>query len=336
MVCAKCGASLKGDARFCKSCGSPVAGPVTCAKCGSALDHDARFCDQCGTSVAMPPTNNQDPPRRRLVVDPSGNGDHRTIGAAIRAAVVPGTLITVKPGTYRRALLIDRSVEIVGEGDRGQIVVEATDTDAVTVTADRPELRNLTVCAVGTKGNHGAVFVKRGNVVIVGCDLTSAIGAVVYITGNDSNPVIRDCEIRDGTDGGVVVWEHGQGTIEQCRIHGNADPGVRIRTGGNPIVRDCEIRDNKDHGVFVGNRGQGTFEQCRIQGNGHAGVRITTGGNPMVRDCDIRDNKQAGVYVHTQGKGTFTGNTLAGNAEGAWEISRTAGKVILEGNTPNM
>ena len=78
-----------------------------------------------------------DAERPRLVVDQTGQGDFRAIGEAIRAAVVSGTLITVKPGIYREALVIDREVEIVGEGDRAQVVVEATDTDAITVTADR-------------------------------------------------------------------------------------------------------------------------------------------------------------------------------------------------------
>ena len=52
------------------------------------------------------------------------------------------------------------------------------------------------------------------------------------------NPVVRDCEIRDGKSGGVIVWEQGQGTIEKCVISGNAFAGVQISEGGNPVVRD--------------------------------------------------------------------------------------------------
>ena len=273
--------------------------------------------------------------RPALVVDRSGHGDHRTIGEAIRASVVPGTLITVKPGAYREALVIDRDVEIVGEGDRAQVVVEATDATAVTVTADRAAVRNLTVRAVGTKANLGAVRVQRGRVVIEGCDLTSAIGSVVSITGKDSAPVIRDCGIRDGKSFGVWVRGQGQGTIERCVISGNAGTGVWISKGGNPVVRDCGIRDGKSTGVFVWDQGQGTIEKCVISGNAWAGVAIKTGGNPVVRDCEIRDGKQVGVQVWEQGQGTFTGNTLTGNARGAWNIEATAGTVTRTGNRPN-
>ena len=174
-----------------------------------------------GTTGEMAQAN-PPPAQPRMVIDQSGSGDFRTIGEAIRASMVSGTLITVKPGIYREALVIDRDVEIVGEGDRARIMVEATDTDAITVTADRAVVRNLTVRAVGSGHALGAVWVKRGRVVSEGCDLTSAIGPVVYITGKDSAPVFRDCQIRDGQGPGVDVDEQGQGTIERCVISGNA------------------------------------------------------------------------------------------------------------------
>ncbi|MSQ44148.1 MAG: right-handed parallel beta-helix repeat-containing protein [Chloroflexi bacterium] len=224
-----------------------------------------------------------DPGRPRLVVDAGAVGSaYATIGEAIRAAVVPGTLITVKPGIYREALEIDRVVEIVGEGDRARIAVEVTDTDAITVTADRAAVRNLTVRAEGCGDTSGAVWVQRGRVVIEGCDLTSAIGSVVYITGKDSAPVIRDCQIRDGQGSGVRVWEQGQGTIEKCVISGNANAGVAIRTGGNPIVRDCGIRSQ--WGITVRSDGRGSVSGCDLTGTTtpwwiEGGAKVTRTGN---------------------------------------------------------
>ena len=219
----------------------------------------------------------------RIVIDHSGSGDFLTIGEAIRASVVPGTLITVKPGIYREALVLDRDVEIVGEGDRALIVVEATDATAVTVTADRAVVRNLTVRAVGSGNSSGAVWVQRGRVVIEGCDLTSAIGSVVYITGKDSAPVVRDCEIRDGKQVGVMVWDQGQGTIERCVISGNALAGVEISKGGNPVVRDCEIRGNGYEGVWVYEQGQGTFTGNTLTGNARGAWDIEATAGPVTR-----------------------------------------------------
>ncbi|NBT27857.1 MAG: nucleotide exchange factor GrpE, partial [Actinobacteria bacterium] len=91
-------------------------------------------------NVAPAPTRAPD----GLIVDATGGGDYTTIASAYANAKA-GENIVVRPGTYREALVLDRDVEIVGKGDRALIVVEATDTDAVTVTADRVAVRNLTV-----------------------------------------------------------------------------------------------------------------------------------------------------------------------------------------------
>jgi F-box protein 11 len=103
-------------------------------------------------------------------------------------------------------------------------------------------------------------------VVVEGCDLTSANGEMVSITGKDSAPVFHDCEIRDESDRGVLFSDQGQGTIEKCVISGNAYSGVQIRTG-NPTMRDCQIRDNKEAGVYVYEQGQGILTGNTLTGN---------------------------------------------------------------------
>ena len=64
-VCAKCGAPLDPDAKFCDQCGTKVeeepapeevpaeepAAPAVCNQCGAELKEDAKFCSQCGTPV---------------------------------------------------------------------------------------------------------------------------------------------------------------------------------------------------------------------------------------------------------------------------------------------
>ena len=205
-----------------------------------------------------------------LVVDQSGQGDHRTIGEAIRASGVPGTRITVQPGIYREALVIDRDVEIVGEGDRSKVIVEgAPGANVFTFTSGSATLTGLTIRIVGTgPASSGwgaisvlilgtgpadkvwdAISVRGGTPGIEDCDLTSSAGSAVYILGARANPDIRNCTMRNSSGSGVHVYDEGQGTIEKCVISGNAYAGVEIRSSGNPTVRDCEVRG------WVGNHG---------------------------------------------------------------------------------
>ena len=49
MQCASCRAENRDEARFCRSCGDPLA--FSCEGCGAELLPDSRFCDACGAEV---------------------------------------------------------------------------------------------------------------------------------------------------------------------------------------------------------------------------------------------------------------------------------------------
>ena len=269
---------------------------------------------------------------KRLIVDAAGSSEYTTIASAILGAR-PEDIIVLRPGTYKESLRIDRDVQIVGEGGRSKVIVEAAPGQGAVFmfTAGSATLTGLTIRIVGTGTANigaGAIAVLAGTPVIEDCDLTSSAGSAVYILGAGANPVIRNCTMRNSRDDGVHVQEQGQGTIEKCVISGNTGSGVAITTGGNPTVRDCEIRDNKGVGVMVLEQGQGTIERCVISGNAYAGVQIKRGGNPVVRDCEIRDNKGGGVFVSEQGQGTIERCVISGNAFAGVEI-RTGGNPVV-------
>ncbi|HAK97261.1 MAG TPA: hypothetical protein DCM87_20300 [Planctomycetes bacterium] len=49
--CGACSEDNDLDARFCKSCGAPLAAGKVCPSCSAENDADARFCDRCGRGL---------------------------------------------------------------------------------------------------------------------------------------------------------------------------------------------------------------------------------------------------------------------------------------------
>lgn len=53
--CAKCGADLDANSRFCNQCGTPVeqkeVSTISCPVCGAILSADSKFCNSCGTKL---------------------------------------------------------------------------------------------------------------------------------------------------------------------------------------------------------------------------------------------------------------------------------------------
>ncbi len=51
--CPACDTRNDADAKFCDTCGGPLATGTECAKCGAENDADARFCDACGAGLGV-------------------------------------------------------------------------------------------------------------------------------------------------------------------------------------------------------------------------------------------------------------------------------------------
>ncbi|NBT25765.1 MAG: right-handed parallel beta-helix repeat-containing protein, partial [Actinobacteria bacterium] len=181
-------------------------------------------------------------------------------------------MIAVRPGEYRECVIVDRDVEIVGEGAPARVVIEALGHNTVTFNTESACLSNVTVKASRSNAAHSAVAVLQGRPTIEGCVLSSDCGTVVLVTGSESAPVLRGCTIRDGKAAGIVVEQSSQAVIEKCFVTANHRWGIIVTTGGNPVIRDCEIWNNLSGGILVRDKGTGTIERCQIYGNTDAGI----------------------------------------------------------------
>lgn len=228
---------------------------------------------------------------------------------------------------YKEGIIIDKPVEIIGDGKRDDIVIEAYGKETVVFQANNGRIANLTLRQAGG-GEWVGVDITKGRLELEDCDISSQSGPCVTINGS-ADPTLHRNRIHDGKSAGVFVYENGQGTLEDNDIFANANSGVAIMAGGNPTLCRNRIHDGKSSGVLVYENGQGTLEDNEIFANAKAGVVITTGGNPTMRRRNrIHDGKQGGVLVHTNGQGTLEDNEIFANAND--------GVAIMTGSKPTL
>lgn len=276
------------------------------------------------TARTEPPTH---------IVDAYLRGDFATVSEAI-AAAQPGDRILVRPGLYEESLVVDKPLEIIGDGPLEDIEIRAGDDSVLVFRASIGRVANLTLRQVGRADEKPkGVAIVQGRLDLEGCDISNRRGACVYI-GNGADPRLRRNKIHDGKHSGVSISTSGLGTLEDNEITGNGYSGVGITSGGNPVLRRNQIHDNKQNGVFVYNDGLGTLEDNEIVGNGYSGVEIKVGGNPVVRRNKVHDNTQNGVMVHESGQGTLEDCEIIGNRNTGIEI-RTGGDPTVRGNRIN-
>jgi F-box protein 11 len=208
------------------------------------------------------PARKTEPPT--LVVDALHRGDYTTLTEALNAAS-PGDRILVRPGLYKEGIVIEKPVEIVGDGGPGEVVIEATGADAVLFRANMGRIANLTLRQTGG-GNWYCVDITQGRLDLEGCDITCQSLACVGIHGG-ADPRLCGNRIHDGKESGILIYENGQGTLEDNDIFANTKSGVTIKTGGNPTLRRNRISKNGYEAVWVYDGGQGVIEDNDLREN---------------------------------------------------------------------
>lgn len=86
--------------------------------------------------------------------------------------------------------------------------------------------------------------------------------------------MIRRNKIFGGKNGGVLIYNSGEGLLEENDIYGNALAGVWIKTDSNPMLRRNKIYNGKEGGVCIFNSGRGVLEENDIFNNALTGEYV--------------------------------------------------------------
>lgn len=288
--------------------------------------------DNSSTLISNPSPSATTTPE--LIVAKLGTADYRNIKDAITNAQ-PGTRILVRPGFYRESILINKCVEIIGDGQRDDIIIESKFTPCISIAAEKAIVRNITLRHYSWSQLQKADFIGRliaefllkpyaiailqGQLIMENCNINSTGIASIYIRSATTNPQIRHCQINPGSKYGILVTHKGKGTIEDCDIFGHYR-GVEILKGSNPTLRRCKIREMKHDGIFISPHSFATIEDSNIFTNGGTGVRIKNHGNATIIRCNINRNQEYGIYVESNGAGPIEQCNLTGNSGDAWYI----------------
>lgn len=270
------------------------------------------------------------PPTR--IVDPLHRGDHASVAEAVRLAK-PGDRILVRPGLYTEGVVIDKPVEIIGDGPVEEVVIQATNACVVLFKTSMGRIANLTL-RQAAGGEFFAVDIGQGRLEIEGCVVSSQSLSCVGIHGG-ADPRLRRNRIQDGRECGILIYDGGRGTLEDNEIFSNQLAGIETKTGGDPIVRRNQIHSGRACGIFVNENGRGTFEENEIASSAEMGIEVSEGGDPVVRRNRVHDGKLGGVWVHDKGAGIFEENDIFANADTNVEVSREGNPVLRRNRIHN-
>lgn len=293
-----------------------------------------------------------------LVVSQKRGAHYNSINQAIRSAQ-PGARISVQPGVYRESLIVDKPIQIMGDGPVEKIIIESQDSPCLIIRAREGEVRGLSLhCYVEENhANYPAIDIGYGQMLLQECDVVSNSSVCISIHGPDVAPTIRQCRIHDGSNYGIWLWDNAAGLVEECEMVGMSGAGIMISgdtmeearqmaksilankpsaigeplnkgtgntrlTSVRPIVRRCTIHGGQDHGVWVHYKGQGTIEHCRIFDNAMAGVWVDQKSESAIRHCRINRNGWEAIRLTSSSSAIVEDCDLSENSNGAWAVEQ--------------
>lgn len=268
--------------------------------------------------------------QKSFLVSADGSGDFVSIVEALKNAA-PDTRLMIRPGVYNESVIIDKNVEIVGDGAAEDIIISGANASCLQARADRAVVRGLTLRGSGARYGKAffAVQIAGGALVLEDCDISSDSLSGVAIHGAYADPLIKNCRIHDGADSGVYFFDNARGQIVQCDIYRNRNVGIAITNGANPLIKNCRIFEGNNGGVVAWQNGAaGLIEDCRIFNHRLANVGISEYASPTFRRCEITGSADAGVFVQQNGYGTLEECDVYANEDAEVAVS-TGGNPTL-------
>jgi len=246
-------------------------------KVGSAVSATLRLqmLPEAQKSSEVPAPKNE--PQTR-VVDSTGRGQHPSISEAV-AAAGSGNRILIRPGIYREIVIVDKPLELIGDGKIEEIVIVNSTDNVVSFQTTIGRIANLTIrqehISKFPLDSYGAVDISQGRLILENCQLFSASGAVVYVRGG-AEPRIAHNNI-DGAGGmpGVVV-AGARGLIENNEINVKDAFGIAVsQSPAGPVLRQNTIRSNLN-AVQLMRKSTSTIDGNDI-GGASRGIKFTMG-----------------------------------------------------------
>ncbi|MFF0298199.1 right-handed parallel beta-helix repeat-containing protein [Kitasatospora sp. NPDC004614] len=217
------------------------------------------------------------------------SGEYATLREALEVAE-PGDTLTVRAGTFREAVLVDKPVTLVAEHGPGSVRISPPESavrggTALTVTAGAT-IRGLTI--EGSDRSIPAVLLARTD------------GAV-----------LADCRIETSSAVGVELADGARAQLVNCMVENPSGLGVRLRAQADAKLVDCEISAAGQSGLAVLSGSKLRAERLRVHHTGGAGVLLADPGSlAELIGCQVYEVRGSGVQAEAQAVGRLTDCTV--------------------------
>lgn len=236
-------------------------------------------------------------------------------------AAEPGSVLIVSPGTYRGHLVIDKPLELRGEG--WPVIDGEGVGNVVEIYAPDVTITGLVIVNTGTSldQENAGVSANAARVTVVGNRFESVLFGIFLRRADDSHVadnVIGAIDLELGRRGdGIRLWESPRSVVERNIVDGGRDTVLWF--SDDLVLRDNRVTNGR-YGIHFMYSDRALVERNFLSGNSVGGFLMYS------KDLTLKDNlitgshgpSGYGIGLKDMDGVTLTGNHIMSNRVGLY------------------
>jgi len=227
-----------------------------------------------------------------VLVAQDGSGHYLYISEAIKNSP-PGSVIGIKPGMYNENISIQKNVELIGLGEKSEIIISGIELGPVMSVVNCSVIISNITFSSKDYFSPGLIFhdsfVKIQNVEVSG-------GYKLGIQFSDCKIFIEYCDIHECEEYGIAFFGTSKGIISKCRIFKNTNGGAYITGSAAPSFEQTFVYMNLGYGIVMSDNSRMDVTNCEIYGN-QGGIFGKDNSKGMITKTKLVDNIEFGLFL---------------------------------------
>jgi parallel beta-helix repeat protein len=286
-----------------------------------------------GKITYQPATNNtflivQLPPPRTWIVNATGSGDFSSIQAAINAASA-GDIINVRNGRYYEHVVVNKSLNLIGQNMSQTIIDGSSIGNVLSVTASNVTVSGFTILNSSVNGGSGVYLSGSTIAGNISGNIIINNGYGLYLNSSSRNTLSSNY-ISNSNYFGIYLFTSSNNGVSSNSVSNSVLEGICLNSSLSNIVSSNNIVGGI-YGVDLFFSSNNTVSINDVA-NAQYGVNIFYSSNNIISANRLRNNTQNGLRLYGSSNNTLSGNSATACGENAIVLTLSMSNAISGNN----
>ncbi|UCG69952.1 MAG: right-handed parallel beta-helix repeat-containing protein, partial [Thermoplasmata archaeon] len=233
----------------------------------------------------------------------------------------PGNTIFVSKGTYYENVVLNRSINLVGENKENTIINGSGTGDTIRINADWVNVTGFMATGCGPSFNDAGIHLYYTQ----NCTITNNIVSYnpkrgIYLEYSSWN--IVDFNIASRTDGiGIYLYHSHGNNLNGNNASQNSNSGIHLSDSTGNTISNSTANFNQFYGIVASSSDGNNITSNTVYSNYWWGIQVHWSWGNILTGNTVSSSKKAGIYLSSCWENTLTNNTLIDDGIYMWSNS---------------